>query len=233
MQRLGIINYSSNCYLNVIIQLFLSYKKTSNLIAYHIEFDNEKHLIDPKKLMNKLSSKINVNIQNDSQEIFTLILDTIPELERYFENKIKYHYTCQICNKKRIVEDKFSTFYVYNDSLEESVKQTVCNETFVLKCEHCLKNTETIKSGYIEKLGEVLIFYNVVKKNMTITENITFGNYEYHLTGLIKHYGIERCGHYIFIDYKNKLIIDDTNITKFDKISLDDVYMVFYTLNDE
>ena len=34
--------------------------------------------------MNKLSSKINVNIQNDSQEIFTLILDTIKDLEKIF-----------------------------------------------------------------------------------------------------------------------------------------------------
>ena len=76
-QKYGIINFSSNCYLNVIIQLFLSYKNTSNIIAHYLEYNSEERVINPKPLMNKLSSKINVNIQNDSQEIFTLILDTI------------------------------------------------------------------------------------------------------------------------------------------------------------
>ena len=73
-QKYGIINFSSNCYLNVIIQLFLSYKNTSNIIAHYLEYDNKRGVINPRPLMNKLSSKINVNIQNDSHEIFTLIL---------------------------------------------------------------------------------------------------------------------------------------------------------------
>ena len=124
MQKFGIINFSSNCYLNVIIQLFLSYKNTADLISHYLEFDNKRRVFNPKRLMNKLSSiKINVNIQNDAHEIFTLILDMIPELEKYFENKIQYKYTCKNCNNKRIIEDIFSTFYVYGNSLEESIKK--------------------------------------------------------------------------------------------------------------
>ena len=229
-QKYGIINFSSNCYLNVIIQLFLSYKNTSNIIAHYLEYDNKRGVINPRPLMNKLSSKINVNIQNDSQEIFTLILDTIKDLEKYFENKIKYHYTCQVCNKKRITEDIFSTFYVYSDSLEESVKQTVNKEIFTLECEHCKKNTETSKIGYVDKLGEVLIFYNIVKNNIKITETITFSDKIYKLSGFVKHYGIQQSGHYVFVDYVNKLIIDDTLISKYENESLDNIYLVIYTL---
>jgi len=124
MKKIGIINFSSNCYLNVIIQLFLSCKNTYDIIFHYLEYDNKRCVFNPKGLMNKLSSvKINVNIQNDAHEIFTLILDIIPEFEKYFENKIKYKYTCKNCNKKRIIEDIFSTFYVYGNSLEESIKQ--------------------------------------------------------------------------------------------------------------
>lgn len=184
--------------------------------------------MNPRPLMNKLSSKINVNIQNDSQEIFTLILDTIKELEKYFENKIKYHYTCQVCNKKRISEDIFSTFYVYNNSLEESVKHTINKEVFTLECENCKRNTETYKIGYIDKLGDVLIFYNVLKNNIKITETITFCDKVYKLTGFIKHYGIQDSGHYVYIDYKNKLIIDDTTISKYEESSLDNIYLLIY-----
>lgn len=229
-QKYGIINFSSNCYLNVIIQLFLSYKNTSNIIAHYLEYNNEERVINPKPLMNKLSSKINVNIQNDSQEIFTLILDTIKELEKYFENKIKYHYTCQVCNKKRITEDIFSTFYVYSDSLEESIKQTVNKEIFTLECEYCKKNTETSKIGHVDKLGKVLVFYNVVKNKIKITETITFSDKIYKLSGFIKHYGVQQGGHYVFFDYINKLIIDDTSISKYENESLDNIYLVIYTL---
>jgi len=213
MKKIGIINFSSNCYLNVIIQLFLSCKNTYDIIFHYLEYDNKRCVFNPKGLMNKLCSvKINVNIQNDAHE------------------KIKYKYTCKNCNKKRIIEDIFSTFYVYGNSLEESIKRTINTETFMLKCENCVKNTVTDKIGQIENLGKVLIFYNIVKNDIKITENITFGNVVYNLTGLIKHYGNQQSGHYIFIDYKNKLMIDDTNIIKCENISFDNIYMIIYTV---
>lgn len=236
--KFGIINYSNNCYLNVIIQLFLYNKYTSNIIIHHLDItnlvnskdkDNVK-VINPKKLMRLLSQKINVNRQNDSQETFTLILDLIPELEKYYENKIKNSYTCQICNKKRIVEDTFSTFYIYDSSLEDSVKNLVKKEQFQLECENCKKNTTTTKSCKITKLGNILIFFNVLKNKLSLSETIIFGETKYKLTGIIKHHGTQNFGHYIFIDFIEKLIIDDTTITKLENLTYDNIYLVFYTI---
>ena len=101
-KKCGIINYSTNCYLNVIIQLFLYNKNTSNIIIQYLDLiksDNQnnslKRLFNPKRLMDKLNEKINVVNQNDSQEAFTLLLDLIPELEKHYDNQIKYTYMCK------------------------------------------------------------------------------------------------------------------------------------------
>ena len=229
--KLGIMNFSNNCYLNVIIQLFLCNKNSYNIIVDYLDIlnNNGTNIINPKKIMKKLSEKIDVSRQNDSQEVFTLILDLIPDLEKYYINKIKNIYTCQECQKSRIKEDTFSTFYIHNNSLEDSVRQVIENEEFELECDFCKKNTFTRKTCRINNLGNVLIFYNIVKNKLKITENITFGSYKYKLTGIIKHFGNEKSGHYIFIDYINKLIIDDTRISKLDNLSMDDIYLLFYT----
>ena len=231
INKIGIINFSNNCYLNVIIQLFLCNKYTSNIIIHYLDIikDEYNKIFNPKKLMLKLSEKIDVTRQNDSQEIFTLILDLISNLEKYYTNKIQNIYTCQECNKYRIKEDVFSTFYIHHNSLEESVKQLILNEKFELECDFCKKKTLTQKTCRINKLGDVLIFYNVIKNKLKITENITFDCYKYRLTGIIKHYGNERSGHYIFIDYINKLIIDDTKISKLDTLNMDNIYLLIYT----
>lgn len=229
--KLGIINFSNNCYLNVIIQLFLCNKNSSNIIVHYLDIlnTNGTNIINPKKLMKKLSEKIDVTLQNDSQEVFTLILDLIPDLEKYYINKIKNVYTCQECQKSRIKEDTFSTFYTHTNSLEDSVRQVIANEEFELECDFCKKNTLTKKTCKINKLGNILIFYNIVKNKLIITENITHGSYIYKLTGIIKHFGNESSGHYIFIDYINKLIIDDTRISKLEDLQMDNIYLLFYT----
>lgn len=230
--KFGIINYSNNCYLNVLIQLFLCNKNTSNIIVHYLDFinnNNKNKLLNPKKLIKKLSDKIDITRQNDSQEVFTLILDLIPDLEKYYINKIKNCYTCQECKKSRNINDTFSTFYIHTKSLEDSVKQLILSEEFELDCDYCKKKTLTKKTCKINKLGNVLVFYNIMKNKLTITENIIFESYKYKLTGLIKHFGNERYGHYIFIDYINKLIIDDTNISKLNELTMDNIYLLFYT----
>lgn len=236
-KRFGIINFSNNCYLNVIIQLFLSNKETSDIILNYLDFDNNKNILNPLKIMRILSDKIDITRQNDSQEVFIEILDKIKELEPYFENKIKNVYTCQECKSSRTVIDTFSTFYVHSNSLEDSVKELIKEEIFELECDKCKCNsnknlTKTIKSCNIKKLGDILVFYNINKLKLTISENIIYNKKMYKLTGIIKHFGGKNSGHYIFIDYKNELVIDDSNIFKFkndDNFSLDDIYLVFYT----
>jgi ubiquitin C-terminal hydrolase len=232
MNKFGIINFSNNCYLNVIIQLFLSNKNTSNIIMHFLDIikKNNGNLINPKKLLSKINEKMNTLQQNDSQEAFTIILDLIPDLEKYYVNKIKNYYTCEECGKVRNKIDIFSTFYIHTNSLEDSVKQLIQKEQFELECEHCKKNTNTIKTCKIKKLGDILVFYNIVKNKLKITENIIFNDNNYKLTGLIKHYGNQNSGHYIYIDYQNKYIIDDTEIKPLDKLSLDNIYLLFYTI---
>jgi ubiquitin C-terminal hydrolase len=233
-KHIGIINFSTNCYLNVIIQLFLFNKETSNIIVNYLNFvsiDNKK-CINPQKLMKILSSKIDTSKQNDSQEIFIEILDQIKELEPFYENEIQNIFTCQECNKSRKVKDVFSTFYIHENSIEDSIKKLTITESFDLECDYCknLKVTKTNKNSKIVKLGKVLIFYNINKNELKISENILFNKNKYKLSGFIKHFGNKNSGHYIFIDYINKVIIDDTNITTFEKIDLNNIYLLFYTL---
>lgn len=224
----GIINFSNNCYLNVVIQIFLCHDKTFEIIKKYLEIDN--NIINPRKLLLKLSDKINIRIQNDSQEVFILILDLIPDLQKYYNNVIINNYTCLVCNKSRNIKDTFSTFYIHSNSLEDSIKNLVKNENFNLECDSCKLTTNTSKVCNIKNLGEILIFYNILKNKLKISENITYGNNKYKLTGLIKHYGSSSHGHYIYIDYINKLKIDDADISQINNISLSDIYLLFYTL---
>lgn len=227
-KNIGIINFSNNCYLNVIIQLLLCCKKTSNIIINYLDLNNK--LINPKKLLKKLKDKINIDSQNDCQEAFIQMLDTIPELSNFFENKIKNSYKCLECSNERTNIDNFSTFNIHQNSLEESIKEYIKCENFSLECDYCKKNTETIKSSKIINLGEILIFYNILKNKIKISEDIIFNSKKYKLHGFIKHFGNQSSGHYIFIDYQNSLIIDDTNISKFNKIDLSNIYLLFYTI---
>ena len=145
MIKYGIINYSNNCYLNVIIQLLYCNIDTFNIVNKYLQIDNEKKLINPKLLLNKLSSKINTNIQNDAQEVFIILLELIPELDKYYNNKLKITYKCDECNKKRYVEDIFYTFYIYNESLEKSIEELLIKEKFTLECEKCKKKNNNRK----------------------------------------------------------------------------------------
>ena len=236
----GVINFSNNCYLNVLIQLFLSDKNTSNIIVHYLDFngrtvmnnsDGESlQIINPKKLLNVLSKKMNVSRQNDAQEAFTTLLDLIPELEKHYKTKITNSFKCLECNNIRKTNDIFSTFYIHGNSIEESVKQMITDEKFELECEYCKKNTETIKSCKIKSLGNVLVFYNILKQKIKFTENIIYSEKKYKLTGIIKHFGNERSGHYTYIDYINKLTIDDTNIISNFELDLNNIYLLFYTV---
>ena len=92
------------------------------------------------------------------------------------------------------------------------------------------KKTITEKKSKIIKFGEILIFLNVLKKNLIIDKFIKFNNLTYKLSGIIKHFGTKNYGHYIYIDYINQIIIDDTTITKCENLNYENIYMFFYTL---
>ena len=180
MTNFGIINFSNNCYLNVIIQLFLSNKQTSNIIVHYLDFvrdlenisNKSAKIINPKKLLMLLSKKMNISRQNDSQEAFTQILDLIPDLEKHYKTKIKNEFMCFECCNKRYTNDTFNTFYIYGTSIEESVKQMITDEKFKLECDNCKKDTVTIKSCKIKTLGNILVFFNVLKQKIKFTELI-------------------------------------------------------------
>ena len=225
--KYGIINYTSNCYLNVIIQLLLCKKETEEILDEYLEYSDK--LIFPNKLLDKLKDKINCNTQNDAQETFTQILDLIPELNPYFEGSIKNYYKCTNCNSVRNNIDTFNTFNIYTEDIEDSVKLLLNKENLQLQCEKCKATTDTIKNSKIKKLGQILVFYNILKIKLKISENIIFNKNKYYLTGFIKHIGNSSGGHYYYIDYLNKLIIDDIDIRPLKNLKLDNIYLLFYT----
>ena len=246
--RYGIINYTSNCYLNVIIQLLLTKKETVEIINEYLDYTESGNsgnggngsnggndgnggtkLVFPNKLLHKLKDKINCDSQNDAQETLTQILDLIPELNPYFEGSIKNYYKCKNCNSVRNTIDTFNTFNIYTEDIEDSVKLLLQKENLQLECDYCKATTDTLKSCKIKKLGSILVFYNILKKRLKISENIIFNKNKYNLTGIIKHIGNSLGGHYYYIDYLNKLIIDDIDIRLLKQLKLDNIYLLFYT----
>jgi len=223
-------NYSHNCYLNVIIQILLLHKKTSNIIAHYVMF--QKNLIKPQKLIDLLGTKININMQNDAQETLTILFDLIPQLEQYFTTKVLYQYKCSVCNDKRKVNDVINTFYVYKDTLEECLIDFIKEEKYTLKCDKCNMNTETTKCSYIDTLGDILIFYNIMKKKLNLNRVINFKESKYILTGFVMHYGSQHGGHYTFVHYEKQVIIDDTRISKMNQINNHNIYLIVFVKQD-
>jgi ubiquitin C-terminal hydrolase len=234
-ENYGIMNFSNNCYLNVIIQILLKNENTKRIIDKHLEYKD--NIINPMPVMKLLSDTLNCDNQNDSQETITLLTDKLPELDNYITNKVKYYYKCNICQTSRSKSDSILTFSVFTENVEDSIKNLVNTEQHKLECDNCSKKlrqktiTNTTKTCKIKKLGDIIIFINILKIKLDIAKTITFNNDTYILTGLIKHYGSQNFGHYIFIDLEKNILINDTKISEISKkdINYDDIYLFFYT----
>ena len=231
----GILNFSNNCYLNVIIQILLKNENTKKIIDKHLEYKDD--IINPKLIMKLLSDSLNCDNQNDSQETITLLTEKLPDLDNYITNKVKYYYKCNICQQSRSKLDSILTFSVFTENIEDSIKNLVNSEEHMLECDNCSKKlrqktiTNTTKTCKIKKLGNIIIFINILKIKLSIANTITFNQDTYVLSGLVKHFGSQNFGHYIFIDLLNKKLINDTKIIEISQkdINYDDIYLFFYT----
>lgn len=228
MSFYGIINFSNNCYLNVILQMLINNKYTRNIILDDKYLKIKNNLLDPSLILELIKDDMNINIQNDAQETLTLLTDKIPEINKCFEGKISSRFFCNKCKKYRIKDDKFITLNLYEENMENNFKNLFKNENHYLDCDFCKKNTNTTIEHSISTIGNLLVFYNILKIKIEINNIIIFNENTYKLIGYIKHLGRQNYGHYLYYDVINKLIIDDSNITKFDKHILDDIYLVIY-----
>ena len=238
----GIINSNSNCYLNVILQIFLNSKHSINLINSKLEVIEKQipekqitqKIIIPTNFLKMIEKDIDILSQNDAHEAFLSLIDNMPILKSSVTGKIKTYFKCTECNKTRTSSEEFYTINIYSESISESIKNLVKEEKHVLGCDNCKKNTNTIKHSKIKQIGNLLIFYNINKNNFnTIPYNLIHDK-DYKLTGIIKHFGNKNGGHYVYIDYKNKILFNDEKIIvhddkEFTTLNLKDIYLLVYS----
>ena len=93
----GIINSNSNCYLNVILQIFLNSKHSINLINSKLEVIEKQipekqitqKIIIPTNFLKMIEKDIDILSQNDAHEAFLSLIDNMPILKSSVTGKIK------------------------------------------------------------------------------------------------------------------------------------------------
>jgi len=223
-----IINLNNNCYFNVILQVFLNSNYTKNLLLDSDYLIIRDDLIDPTKILNLIKKNININQQNDAQEAFTFLIDQIKFLNDSCEGIITSNFKCCNCNKTRSKNEIFTTLNLYESSMEQSILNYLESSEHNLECELCKTTSKTSINKNITKIGNLLIFYNLLKLKIDISTSIKYQLNEYKLIGYIKHFGNNNCGHYTYYDTNKNLEFDDTNIRKIEKHNLNDIYLIIY-----
>ena len=225
-----IINHRNNCYLNTILQLFLN-SKVKNLVLSILTGINN-NIIDPSNILKLLSNDIDIKIQNDAHEAFIKLIDKIPKLKPYFEGIIKYEFLCNNCNIKRKKYEIFYSLILYDTNIKNNFKNSLETESCNIFCDVCNCNTFTNKKNIYKKLPDILVFFNILKLDIEIFNNLIINNKNYILIAIIKHIGNQNNGHYFFIDIKNQVTYDDMNITKNESIDNKNSYLIIYELED-
>lgn len=225
-----IINHRNNCYLNTILQLFLNSKVKNLVLSILTRINN--NIIDPSNILKLLSNDIDIKIQNDAHEAYIKLIDKIPKLKPSFEGIIKYEFLCNKCNIKRKKYEKFYSLILYDTNIKNNFKNSLETESCNIFCDVCNCNTFTNKKNIYKKLPDILVFFNILKLDIEIFNNLIINNKNYILIAIIKHIGNQNNGHYFFIDIKNKVTCDDMNITKNESIDNKNSYLIIYELEN-
>ena len=223
-----IINFNNNCYINVIIQLFLNNKYTKKLLLNSDLLIINNDLIDISKILNLIKSNLNINNQNDAQEAFIFLIEKIPFLTNTCKGYINSEFKCKNCLKSRYVKEKFFNLNLYEVSMENSIYNYLKESEYNLECDYCKCTSKTMATKKIQNIGNLLIFNNILKLNIEISIYINFNLDKYRLIGYIKHLGNLNYGHYIYYDFLNNLEFDDTTIRKIKNHTLDNIYLLIY-----
>lgn len=230
MEKKGIINDSSNCNINVIIQMLLENKLISKEIIKYLEYEN--NLINIKKIKKILENKINTSIQNDAHEIFLLLAEKIKIIENEYKFKIMNNFKCKICNTKRKKKEELIFLPMYTTDIHDAIKNYFNMEELELECEKCKMTCKTEKYNSIIELPKNILFHNINKNKLIFPNDFKLNNKIYHLIGTVNHIGKlfnyeGKSGHYIYNSYKSNCSIDDDIISK--NILKGNEYLLIYS----
>ena len=238
------INFKNNCYFNVILQILINNDKLKNLIFSDLVFLQKRtfetngikyinNIYSPKNLLDKLDKlkeNFNSRQQNDCIESLEYICDIYKDIETLIYGETINQFKCEKCKKKRFNNEKFLSISVYHNKIEDTFSEMLKKENLELECEYCKENTSTTKCISFKKIGELLILQNILKNQLELNRIINFNNEKYELTGIIKHLGNTRGGHYYYINVVNGFIINDCEIEINNKIDNKNIYLIIYSL---
>lgn len=272
------------CYFNSLLQNLLSLdlfvKKIKNLEPKNkiiIEFQKiiseiekgETDLFNACPLLNALTETIKEKGrhfsfgqgQQDSEELFTLIIDLIDdkEMESYFAHKYEVNICCYKCQKitaKREEEIQFRFMYTsttvqgdvrnnIDDELQKNFQKNVLKPAENIKdykCDICNTTGNCVIVRRLLRSPPIMVFMlnkQFIKINVYFPQKLEFPGINnivnYQLNGVIDHFGTRFGGHYICRVKKNDqvyLFNDASEPRKADLSYNLNSYLIFYTLKN-
>lgn len=233
----GLPNFGATCYLNSLLQCLnatcdlyeylglISPKLKPESISIAIlnlfttmrAGDNPKihqNLVDFIKLFSAAHPTFAVNTQQDSQEFYTRLLDTMDEEISETYNKHSKHKSiikklfninqitkvkCTRC--KTIVSTSSFARYIYVNKNMEYYKEELLSGANKYACEKCKSLQDATKQIIIESTPKILVLvlakYEDTNIHMNISEELPYNGKMYIPYGIVTHSGSLGGGHYI------------------------------------
>lgn len=253
----GLQNIGNTCYFNSLIQALKCLESFNTIVdSEKSELCNAiskcgRNINDVSGIYNELNKllpdtqKFNIGTQEDSNEIFTFLIDKLPlEVQKLFKLRYKTCIYCTHCKNSTTNDDvktnmpeHFITTWGNND-----LNKYIYNHSSILpgyKCEKC-KEEKCIIVKILVRIGSIIVIvmnkydrkemWNYPKK-ITITK--TDRDTDFHLKSYVEHFGSTMGGHYTSRGIRNGKVynFNDSSVSESELLESPNTYMLFYESN--